>query len=175
LYNSLYNSLTKTSRGQTLIAQVERTYKKVYKDSIQFKDEVIVTALGINAAQYGEDAEGWIKKLWNKLKDYMKVLFDNPEIAIFVEDLPTDTTLRDLAILMNTDHKISLSTSTPTGVFANREIAHKIASDANEKEMYQKYTIESSKGNSYKVVTTDSKMLSIEEMLDNGEINKDCK
>lgn len=109
LFNQLYNNLLSTDEGKAIKARVANLYADdLTEGDMLFKEEVLVTALGKKADNIlrglGETSKfsSFIKELLYAIKQFFrKNVFPGKKIKI--ESLNVDTTLDELAQLLNND------------------------------------------------------------------------
>ena len=133
LYTALYKSLENSEQGQDLIKKINSAYKNY--SQVQLKDEAIVTALGINTATLEDKTlVSYLDRFWQKLRQYIMKLLNNPSMEIVVSDLDNETTLKDLATLMISDNKISknLIKSELNNTYSQKTAVNKVKSINNK-------------------------------------------
>lgn len=116
LFNNLYNKLSVTPEGISIIADVKELYPEYDENSNMFKEEVLVRALTANAQmklnneQPSKGFLDFIKTLLLGVKQLFRNLFGS---NVKVEKINTETTLEDLANMLLTD-KFDLSSVVAT-------------------------------------------------------------
>ena len=108
LFQNLYNQLSETAEGQSLIAAVRASYPELEESSDLFKEEVLVFALSRkadNTLRNVPETNGFIKFIKDLLyaikQFFRKEVFKGKTIKI--ENLQADTTLDQLASMLAND------------------------------------------------------------------------
>jgi len=133
LYDKLYEALKSSQQGQDIIKKINDAYS--YKNEYMFKDEVIVTALGINAATIGDKGfQAYKDTFWEKLRGFLKKLFSNPFSAVIVSQIDSSTTLKELGLMMLSDNLIKRDlVQSEAGSVYPKEIAFEKVKEINRK------------------------------------------
>jgi DNA-binding SARP family transcriptional activator len=133
LFQNLYNQLSETTEGQSLIDAVRANYPELEETSDLFKEEVLVFALSRKADNTLRNIPEtnsfvkWVKDLLYAIKQFFrKDVFKGKTIKI--EDLDATTTLDQLAnMLANDEFKIDIqSVSDQDGVSFSKEFRQEI-------------------------------------------------
>lgn len=133
LFQSLYNQLSQTAEGQSLIEAIKNNYPELQEGSDMFKEEVLVFALSRkadNTLRSVPETNGFIKFIKDLLyaikQFFRKDVFKGKIIKI--ENLEAGTTLNQLAdMLANDDFKIEIeSVSDKDAVSFSKEFRQEI-------------------------------------------------
>lgn len=111
LMNNLYKQIRGSNDGRLILQSVKDKYPDLdTKDQIE---EAIVQAIGklANQSQSQSTLWEWIRKAVEAIRKFLQSLKDDPSITINPAELDPNTTLRNLAIIMNLDNKVVLSAS----------------------------------------------------------------
>jgi hypothetical protein len=106
LFENLYTKLASTAEGMSIIATVKADYKELKEGSAGFKEECLVRAL----AKRASDRIGGVKNSTGFLQTIKNILFGIKQAlrkmfgkAIKVENLNENTTLNELAVMLEGD------------------------------------------------------------------------
>ena len=150
LFNNLYSEIESTQEGRDLINHVKNTYSKLKEGSIDFKKEVVVTALGYLSDGKFKDKESqgiveYLKQLLQEVSNYLKLIL---KINVDPKYLASNKlTLSDLSsLIVNGTGNINLGTEvTNTTSFKyemlGSEEDYEDYEDSEEFEVPQKKTI----------------------------------
>lgn len=117
LFNNLAERAAKfTYNEQSISDFVAEKYPNISRNSLEFKAEVITTALGLESSQVGSvtDPGGsnkfaqWFKTVLQKIVDFINSLIEDPSQHIKLEDLDVNMNIKDLADLMRVENQILL-------------------------------------------------------------------
>jgi len=131
LFNQLYDQLLSTPEGQAILERVQRLYNYT---GDRLKEEVIVTAIGLEAEMSGtgktvsKPYKTWLDKIMFHIKQFLRKLFGN---KITVEKLSPNTTLKQLVDMM-TGETFALNSE----VFTTDEVAEFIKLEVEDQKLF---------------------------------------
>lgn len=115
--------------GKEIIDEVKSNYSELLDDNEELTEngwkEAIVTSLGRLANNQLKEIEDKglieaLKELLKQISDYLKSLFNDPNKIINVSELNSNTTLEELASMLNIENKINLND------FSSNEIKYEL-------------------------------------------------
>ena len=131
LFNQLYDQLISTPEGQAILERVQRLYDYT---GDRLKEEVIVTAIGLEAEMSGtgktvsKPYKTWLDKIMFHIKQFLRKLFGN---KITVEKLSPNTSLKTLVDMM-TGETFALNSE----VFTTDEVAEFIKLEVEDQKLF---------------------------------------